>query len=262
MKRPTIIAVTNYKGGVAKTNVTHNIGVGLAKQNHKVLLIDLDPQENLTDELGITPELGRDSDALLRETCTFAEAVYECGIVDAIPTTIQLGIAHDVLQIKDERERVLLRQIEASGAFATQYDYILIDCPPQVSNLNINALVAADYVLVPVAPERHSIKGLKRTFEFIERAKRMNPKLEILGVALTLVRSTSLHGQFANQVRDIFSVPVFDSYISLAISIAEASAMSQSIFQYTPESKAARQYKALCSEILARLEEQEALCHA
>lgn len=256
-----VIAVTNQKGGVGKTTTAVNLGIGLAKLGKKVLLIDSDPQGSLTICLGY-----REPDALentLADLITevveerdisLSEAIIHHGEgVDFIPSNIDLSALEVNLVNVMSREHMLKNLVDR---IRSNYDVIIIDCMPSLGMLTINALVAADSVLIPVQAGYLSVKGLEQLIKTIGRVKkRINKGLVIEGILLTMVDSrTNYAKDVARLVYDTYSgvVPVFETKIPMSVRAAEISAEGSSIYEYDPKGKAAYAYKALTEEVACR----------
>ena len=258
MDNCNVIAITNQKGGVGKTTTTVNLGVGLAHAGHRVLLIDADPQGSLTVSLGI-----RNPDALEVSLATVMGAVIDdepverdAGIlhheesVDLLPSNIELsGMETGLFNIMS-REYVLRNYIDT---VRHNYDYILIDCMPSLGMMTINALVAADSVIIPSQPSFLSTKGLNLLLHSISKVKRsINPKLRIDGILLTMVDNRT------NNARDIIeslrsgvgqNIKVFDTEIPHSVRAAECSLTGKSIFSHDKSGKVAAAYAALTKEV-------------
>lgn len=250
-----VIAISNHKGGVGKTTSTVNIGAGLSIGNNNnkckhVLLIDLDPQANLTQSLGVSPEATiygalRGEYPLTPITLT--------PTLHLIASTIDLSGAEIELSGEAGREFVLRDLIEP---LKKHYDYILIDCPPSLGLLTLNALTAADEVYIPLQTQYLALQGLTKLIEVVDKVKkRLNKKLTIGGVILTQFDSRKvLDKDIASSVIDHFKGKVFDTKIRNNIALAEAPSVGQDIFRYNIKSAGAEDYQALCNEIIKRNE--------
>lgn len=243
------MALANQKGGVAKTTSTVNLGVALREQGYTVLAVDMDPQSNLTMSQGINPEELRVSmfNVLVQGT-PIEDVIFEREIHVAA-ASIDLAGAELSLAPVIGRERALAK---ALLSVREQYDFILIDTPPSLGLLTVNALTAADGVIVPVQCEYLSLRGLaqlERTLELVR--DNLNPKVHIIGILPTLFDSRTLHGSEAVELlRNSFGDLVFDTVIRKTIKFAEAPVKGMSVLTYAPQSEAAMAYRALAREVL------------
>ena len=254
-----VIAVANQKGGVGKTTTTEHLGIGLAKEGKKVLLIDLDPQANLTACLGWQNVDDLDhtiSDVLeasiRKESPMFDDIIlhHEEG-VDLIPSNIRLSEFEPRLSGVFMREKILTNGIEA---IKDDYDYILIDCPPTLGMLTINAVVAADEILIPVQTQYLSAIGLSQLVRTIEEVRvNMKPDLTYSGIVFTLVNSqTNIAKSTMELVHKTFGshIKVFGSYIPIATKVSESAIYGKSIYDLSSDSKASQAYEDLTREFL------------
>jgi chromosome partitioning protein len=247
-----IIAVLNQKGGVGKTTTTINLAAYLAKSGKKVLICDIDPQGNSTSGLGIDKQ---NLDATLYDVLfSRAEAVNatkKVGLhgVSLIPSNANLAGAEVELVASSHREYKLKNALEQ-----LHYDYVLIDCPPSLGLLTVNALTAAQSVLIPVQAEYYALEGLGQLLSVITQVRQaLNPSLDILGVLVTLYDSrTSLSEQVKNELDKHFGDKVFKTVIPRNVRLAEAPSFGKSIMEHDKWSKGARAYKALAKEVEKR----------
>ncbi len=255
-----VFAVTNQKGGVGKSNVTLNLGVGLARKGKRVLLVDADPQGSLTISLGYRePDRMENTLAtcLLRnlndEASCEDEVLHHDEGVDLIPANIELSDLDISLVNCMSRELVLDRYLEQ---YRKDYDYILVDCMPSLGMLTVNALAAADCVIIPLKSEYLSVKGLQQLLKTISKVKRqINKKLVIEGIVITMVdRRTNYSKDIAASVCEAYSaqIRIFDAQIPQSVRVSESSAAGESIYAYDPAGKAAEAYSKLVEEVLSR----------
>lgn len=248
-----IIAVTNQKGGVGKTTTAINLSACLAALKKRVLLVDLDPQGNATSGVG---KANADSntvyDVLIGEA-EAKDAILETGYgtLDLMPTAIELAGAEIELVGMDERELLLKN---ALNTVRDQYDYILIDCPPSLSLLTINALSAADSVLIPIQCEYYALEGLGALMNTVKLMRRkLNPELGIAGILLTMFDSrTNLCAQVVHEVRAHFPNEVFETMIPRNVRLSEAPSYGQPIHIYDGRCIGAKAYGELAKELIER----------
>ena len=261
---PTILSIANQKGGVGKTTTCANLGIGLAQQGERVLLVDCDPQASLTISLGwhqpdalsvtLSTLMGR---ALMDEPIRAEEAIrHHAEGVDVLPASIELSGMEVSLVNAMSRETVLKQVLEP---LKRQYDYILIDCMPSLGMLTINALAAANSVIVPVQAQYLSAKGLEQLLMTINRVRRqINPKLRIDGILLTMVDArTNYAREISALLRETYGskIRVFATDIPHSVRAAEISAEGKSIFAHDPKGKVATAYHALTQEVM-KIEKQ------
>ena len=249
-----IIALANQKGGVGKTTTAINLGAALAELGRRILLVDFDPQGGCAIGLGIEPGMLGASvyDVLLDRDARVEDVIHKTSVPDLelLPSNIDLAAAELLLVQEVAREQTLLRVL---APLRPNYDFILIDCPPSLGLLTVNAVVAADYALVTTAAQYFSLQGVEQVLEVIELAKEnLHPHLEWLGVVMNIADMRLVHSREAlNQLRERFGERVFDSVIRASIRYAESAERGLSILDYRPELGA--DYLALADELLARL---------
>ncbi len=248
-----IIAVLNQKGGVGKTTTAINVATYLGKSGRSVLLVDADPQGNATS--GLDEPKDRDSGLydVLTGGSSLSDVVVETGIdnLQLVPTNSQLAAGEVELVNAPGRELKLKQALEGVTA-----DYVIIDCPPALGLLTINALTAANSVLIPVQAEYYALEGLTQLLDVIQQVRGgLNPRLEILGVVLTMYNSrTNLSDQVMTEVRSYFGDKVFKTVIPRNVRLAEAPSHGKPISDYDKWSKGARAYKQLAKELVKRVE--------
>jgi len=242
-----VISISNHKGGVGKTTSTINIGAGLQAMGKRILLIDLDPQANLSQSLGLSLT-DRNIYTAIRGAHPL-EPIQILEGMDAIPSTLDLSGAEIELSGEAGREYILRELIEPLRA---SYDYILIDSPPSLGLLTINALTASDEILIPLQAQYLALQGLTKLIEVVEKIqKRLNKGLQIGGVFITQYDSRKiLNRDVAGTIEAHFKDRVFRTKIRDNIALAEAPTQGVDIFRYQPNSYGAQDYRALVNEIL------------
>lgn len=248
-----VIAISNHKGGVGKTTTAVNLGAGLAREGKKILLIDLDPQANLSHCYGITKSETTIYDSLKDQKPVPTVKVLEN--LEVSPSNLDLAGAEIELNSEAGRE-FLLKDI--LDPIKNNYDYVIIDCPPSLGLLTLNAFTAADEVIIPIQAHFLAIKGLAKIVEVINKIKkRINPKLEITGVVITLYdKRKVLHRDIEETINAYFGSKVYNTKIRQNIALAEAPARGLDIFRYDISSTGADDYYELTQEFLKRHENQ------
>lgn len=248
-----VIAIINQKGGVGKTTTAINLAAYLTKLKKSVLLIDLDPQGNATSGLGVDKrELEITTYDVILGTASINEALLTGTVkgLSLLPTNENLAAAELELANqpnRDQKLKVALQDVKE--------DIVIIDCPPALGLLTINALTGADSVLIPVQTEYYAMEGLSQLLSIIQRVKEVgNPSLNILGAVLTMYdKRTSLSDQVATELSNFFGDRLFDTVIPRNVRLAEAPSHGETIAEYDKWSKGARAYKQLAKEVLVRL---------
>jgi chromosome partitioning protein len=256
-KRPVILSIANQKGGVGKTTTTINLAAALAERGAKVLLVDLDPQGNASTGLGFPPSSRKVTtyDVLVEEVA-LSEAVVptETDRLHICPSSSDLSSA-DIQLVANEKRSFLLHDSLRDHRLAEfQFDFILIDCPPSLSLLTVNALVASDAVLVPLQAEFFALEGLSQLMLTIREVRRSaNPALRIEGVVLTMIDGRNrLSQQVESDARKTLGELVFKTTIPRNVRLSEAPSYAQSVLVYDTTSKGAEAYRALADEVLSR----------
>ena len=256
-----VISISNQKGGVAKTVSSVNIGIGLAREGKKVLMIDADPQGSLTISLGweYPDKMDVTLATIMMKIINDESVSPDEGIlhhsegVDILPGNIELSGLEISMNGVISRETVLRQYVDMMREY---YDYIICDCMPSLGLLTINALACADSVLIPVSAGYLPVRGLEQLIKTIGRVKRqLNPKMQIEGILLTMVDSrTNYAKDIVRQVHEAYSsaVRVFDTQIPMSVRAAEISAEGTSMYQYDPKGKASSAYLALVNDILGK----------
>ena len=250
-----VVAIVNQKGGVGKTTSVINLGAALTEEGARVLLVDFDPQGALSVGLGLNPgsldltvyNLLLDRDVSFREVVTSTKVEG----LDLVPSNIDLAAAEVVLVTEVAREQMLKRCLEPAQS---AYNYILIDCPPSLGLLTVNALMAAQAVIIPLECEYFALRGMALLMDTIKKVQeRLNPSLEVLGILATMLESRTIHGrEVLGRVTDAFGEKLFKTVIHKTIKFAESPVAGEPILSYAPSSNGANEYRELAREVLAR----------
>lgn len=248
-----IVAVANQKGGVGKTTTAINVASFMAKFGHKVLLVDLDPQGNSTSGLSVNKTaLQQTTYDLIVNNSPLQQVVVKTQIegLHLVPTNSELAAAEVEISAIRGREMILKKALASAD-----YDLVLIDCPPSLGLLTLNAFVASDQVLIPVQSEYYALEGLSELLNTIKRVRAaLNPKISILGVVVTMHnKRTSLGEQVLRELQKHFAGKLFDTVVPRNIRLAEAPSHGRPIFEYDRFSKGAQAYKSLAKEVEKRL---------
>lgn len=264
-KKATIMAVVNQKGGTGKTTTCENLGVGLAMEGKKVLVVDTDPQASLTISLGypvpddLSPTLSDMMGKIISEQpITPGEGIlHHLEGIDLMPANIELSGMEVSLVNTMSREKVLKQYLDT---VKSNYDFILLDCMPSLGMLTVNALAAADNVLIPVQAAYLPAKGLEQLLQTISKVRRqINPKLKIEGILLTMVDSrTNYAKDISSIIRESYGgkLKVYKTDIPRSVRAEEISAAGTSIFKHDPKGKVAEAYRVLTKEVLANAEKK------
>jgi len=250
-----VVALCNQKGGVGKTTSTINLGAALTEYGRRVLLLDFDPQGALSVGLGVQPhQLDRTVyDVLMESSVGLDDVLLKTNVpgMDLVPSNIDLSAAEVQLVNEVAREQTLARALTPA---LPDYDLVLIDCQPSLGLLTVNALTAADEVVIPLECEFFSLRGVALLIDTIEKVReRLNPRLHIAGILATMYDSRTVHGRevFARVV-EAFGDTVFDTVITRTVRFPETTVAGEPITTWAPSSSGAQQYRALAKEVLAR----------
>lgn len=250
-----IISITNQKGGVGKTTTAINLSAALAEANQNVLVIDFDPQANATSGFGV--ELSDEDKTVMdviRGKSDIKKAIIETSVknLDILAGDVELSVLELELLDKPEKEKRLKQVVDK---ISSEYDYIVIDCPPSVGMLTVNALVASDSVIIPVQCEYFSLEGLTQVLDIIDLVQqKMNTKLSVEGILFTMYDGrTKLAQDVVKNVKEILNEKTFETLIPRNVRLAEAPSNGMTILSYDPSSSGAESYRKLAAEILGQM---------
>lgn len=249
------IAVINQKGGVGKTTTTANLGAALAMKGKRVLLLDMDPQANLTLHLDRRPDLeAKAMTQVLVDDVPIAQTIVATSVpgMDVVPADTSLAGVEQVLANRIGRETILREAFEALARGGIDPDFVLVDCPPSLGVLSANALVAADSVLVPVQTEYFALQGMAKLFEVVELVRRrLNPSLRVAAILPCMVDlRTNLSAEVIAEIERHFGEYMAKSFIRANVKLAEAPSFGKTIFEHAPDSNGAKDYLDFAAELL------------
>lgn len=254
-----VLAIINQKGGVGKTTSCANLGAALALQGHKVLLVDLDPQAHLSISFDRMPEPDDPSVyTMLSGDHGFEDVMQPTG-TDGLwiaPTNLDLTGAESELANEIGREGLLRTALQKLARSEHAPDLVILDCPPSLGTLSLNALVASDFVVIPLQAEFFALQGMAQLLDVLERVKqRLNPSIELAGVLVGLFsQQRNLSREVVQELTHHFGDLVFPIQVRVNVRLAEAPSHGQTIFEYAPDSSAAEQFRALATELATRME--------
>ena len=254
-----IIAIANQKGGVGKTTTSINLSACLAEEKKKVLVIDLDPQGNTTSGLGIDKnEIENTVYELMLNECTVKQSIHKTDIenLDLIPSNVNLAGAEIELLGINDKEYILKGEIDY---IRDDYDYVLIDCPPSLNMLTVNAMTTADTILVPIQCEYYALEGISQLIHTIDLVQqRLNPRLKMEGVVFTMYDArTNISNEVVENVKNNLSTTIYKTIIPRNVRLAEAPSHGLPINLYDSKSAGAESYRLLAQEVIGREEEEE-----
>jgi chromosome partitioning protein len=255
-----IVAIANQKGGVGKTTTAVNLAAALAMRGRKTLLIDLDPQANSTISFLAHGAIGRSTyDAIAEQNVTLADIIQPSPVPNLSIAPARIGLAKIEARLVGELD-AHFRLKDKIAQLDGEYTHIVIDCPPALGLLTVNALVAATHLLIPIQSSYFALEGTDDLLETIERVRqRPNPSLRILGVVITMHdKRTALSRDIREQIQKVFGGKVFKTVIAKSVRLEESPAYKESIFTFAPDSSGATDYYSLCEEVIERVEARTA----
>lgn len=252
-----IIAFANHKGGTGKTTSVINIGRALSKEGKRVLLVDLDPQGNLSYSLGLSDQPLTVADFLL-SNCSFEKAACEASDMHVLPAGMSLYVAGSKIEALQDANLLLAKKLRS---VKQDYDFILLDCPPALSVYTLNALNACDGVIIPLVFEILSIQGLDQILREIWKLRATtNPDIEVLGaLGVIVIENRKLSEEVLEYVRENYHINVFNNHVRNNVKAAEAPSFGESVIDYAPASISARDYMSVTNELLKILEHKKQL---
>lgn len=253
-----VLSIINQKGGVGKTTSCANIGAALAQQGLRVLLVDLDPQAHLSISFDRMPEPGDPSVyTLLTQGHAFTDVSQPTQTegLSIAPTNLDLTGAESELSNEIGREGILRLALNELGRSKDAPDLVLLDCPPSLGTLSLNALVASDFVIVPLQAEFFALQGMAQLLDVLERVKRrLNPRIELAGILVGLFsKQRNLSREVVEELNHHFGELVFPTQVRVNVRLAEAPSHGQTIFEYAPDSTAAEQFREIAAELAMRI---------
>ena len=249
-----VISISNQKGGVGKTTTTCNLAAGLKEKGLRVLVIDLDPQGNLGFSVGADTDAGATIYDVLKGDATAESAIQKTPTVEIIVSSILLSAVE--LEFTTTGREFLLK--EAIAPLLESYDFILLDTPPTLGILTINAFTASDFIIIPMFSDIFSLQGIAQLYETVDRVKKYcNPRLAISGILLTSFNpkthlAREIRGTAELISRDLH-ISVFDTFIRKSVLVGEAQSVSRSVLEYAPENNAAKDYRRFTDELLSEI---------
>ncbi len=255
-----VVAIANQKGGVGKTTTAVNLAAALAMRGRKTLLIDLDPQANSSLSY-LDPRLVEKStfDAIADDSCELADIIHPAPLENLFVAPARISLAKLEARLVGELD-AHFKLKDKMARLGREYAHVVIDCPPALGLLTVNALVAATHLLIPIQSSYFALEGTDDLLETIEKVRqRPNPALKILGVVITMHdKRTALGRDIREQIQKVFGSKVFKTVISKSVRLEESPAYKESIFTFAPESTGATDYYSLCEEVIERVEARTA----